>query len=139
MAEGRRGLRIHQGLPSSDPYDLTVFHDAIRFGADDGIHGNELWATTATGSSCPVPIVVDPGVLPPARVGVPYTATITASGGVGPYRFVPVGTLPPGLTLSPAGVLSGTPTTAGPYRINVRAIDATGCRGRGRVRIQVHP
>ncbi len=59
---------------------------------------------------------VDPalGVLPmslnPATVGRSYSATLTATGGSGAgYTFaVTKGTLPPGLSLSPAGVLSGT-------------------------------
>ena len=33
------------------------------------------------------------------------------------------GTLPPGLTLSSAGVLSGTPTAAGSYPFTVNVID----------------
>ncbi|MBL8209525.1 MAG: putative Ig domain-containing protein [Bryobacterales bacterium] len=53
-------------------------------------------------SSCP---------LPNATGGVPYTARLEARGGFGPYRFKPVGQLPPGLVLQPNGVLEGQPTT----------------------------
>jgi hypothetical protein len=47
---------------------------------------------------------------PPAvRAGVPYSFTLTATGGRPPYRWrVSVGALPAGLVLSAAGTLSGT-------------------------------
>ena len=41
------------------------------------------------------------------------------------------GTLPAGLTLSAAGVLSGTPTQSGTFPITVTATDANGCTGNG--------
>jgi hypothetical protein len=50
--------------------------------------------------------------LPPAQVGKPYSATLTATGGTPPYTWTLGGTLPGGLSFSAAGILSGTPTTA---------------------------
>ena len=48
--------------------------------------------------------------LPDADVQSPYTATLVPSGGLGPYTWtLDSGTLPPGLTLSSGGVISGTP------------------------------
>ena len=50
---------------------------------------------------------------PAADVGVPYSFTFTATGGVPPYSWSLTPSVP-GLTLDPAtGVLSGTPTTPG--------------------------
>lgn len=43
-----------------------------------------------------------------------------------PAFAVVAGTLPPGLTLTAAGLLSGTPTTAGPYSFTVEGEDANG-------------
>lgn len=40
------------------------------------------------------------------------------------------GTLPPGVTLTEKGLLSGTPTTVGKYELEVRAVDAKGRRDR---------
>ena len=52
--------------------------------------------------------------LPAAKVGMAYSANLTASGGVPPYRWkISQGTLPAGLTLSHSGSLSGTPTKQG--------------------------
>ena len=50
--------------------------------------------------------------LPSGTVGTAYNQTFAASGGISPYSWsVTSGTLPAGLTLSTAGILSGTPTT----------------------------
>ncbi len=47
-------------------------------------------------------------------VGTPYSVTLAATGGIGPYTYtVSAGTLPAGLSLnSSTGVISGTPTKA---------------------------
>ena len=48
-----------------------------------------------------------------------YSQTISATGGTGAKTFATTtGTLPTGLTLSSAGVLSGTPTAAGSYTLH---------------------
>jgi hypothetical protein len=51
---------------------------------------------------------------------------LSAVGGTLPYRWSIVGgEMPPGLSLSPNGVLEGTPTKAGIYSIGVLVVDAT--------------
>ena len=71
-----------------------------------------------------VPVTVSPGALPNGAVAAAYSQTITASGGVAPYSFaVSAGALPAGLTLSPGGLLSGTPTAGGTFSFTVTATD----------------
>ena len=81
---------------------------------------------------CPT-IYLGPADLPSGTTTAAYSQTITANGGVGPYTFDVVtgrsGVLPPGLTLSPTGVLSGTPTMPGAFTFSIRAIDSRGCIG----------
>src|SRR5205823_7415579 len=57
--------------------------------------------------------------LPSGQVSVPYSFTFKVAGGTPPYTFIesPFSPLPPGLTLSASGVLSGTPGTSGLYAI----------------------
>jgi hypothetical protein len=65
--------------------------------------------------------------LPDGAVGAPYSAALSASGGEPPYRWaLSSGSLPPGLSLSTAGVISGTPTTAGAYQFGASATDSGG-------------
>jgi hypothetical protein len=53
--------------------------------------------------------------------------TMLASGGTTPYTWsIGTGTLPPGFTLSSAGVISGTPSALGIFNFTVKVIDATG-------------
>jgi hypothetical protein len=64
--------------------------------------------------------------LPTAVKSAAYTTTLAATGGAGPYTWMPQGgTLPAGITLSSAGVLSGTPTSAGSSSFTLRLTDAT--------------
>ena len=128
----------------------TVIADAsITLGAGANLEGRALAGTGATGavtmagsggntiSGCSVPpvppcptITIAPATLPIGRVGVAYSQQITASGGTGSYVFTVVsGVLPAGLTLSPGGLLQGTPTTVGTPPILIAASDGNGCPG----------
>ncbi|MDI1462810.1 ExeM/NucH family extracellular endonuclease [Catellatospora sp. KI3] len=67
--------------------------------------------------------VVDPvtldGTLPGGTVGAAYSANVSYSGG-GPVTFaLSGGALPPGLSLSASGVVSGTPTAGGGYTFTI--------------------
>ncbi|HMX28112.1 MAG TPA: putative Ig domain-containing protein, partial [Blastocatellia bacterium] len=70
--------------------------------------------------------------LPFGQALTPYDQTLTTSIGALPYTYqVIAGTLPPGLTLSPNGRLSGTPTRADTYNFTVKATDTAGCSATG--------
>ncbi len=63
--------------------------------------------------------------LPAATVGAAYSQQLAATGGSTPYSWsLDAGSPPPGLTLSAAGVVSGTPTGAGSATFTVRVTDA---------------
>ena len=58
--------------------------------------------------------------------GVADSQQITATGGAAPYSFtVTSGKLPPGLSLSTSGVISGTPAIRGRYPVRITATDAS--------------
>ena len=65
--------------------------------------------------------------MPPAYVGQPYSKQFGGAGGCGPalpYQYTLIGGgLPPGLSLSFSGLISGTPTQAGSYSFWVNLSD----------------
>ncbi len=73
-------------------------------------------------------LLITPAALPNATIGVAYNQTVVATGGTAPYTFtISNGTLPAGLTINAAGVISGTPTAAATSQINftVRVADSS--------------
>src|SRR5262249_7337624 len=62
--------------------------------------------------------------LPPAAHGKAYSHPLAAGEPTTKHTWAVIGgVLPPGLTLSPDGVLSGTPTVGGNFSFTVRATD----------------
>ncbi|HEX5235127.1 MAG TPA: putative Ig domain-containing protein [Silvibacterium sp.] len=80
------------------------------------------------GVNSPVPVgqVLQGGI-----VGTAYSETISAQGGTSPFTFAlqSGSSLPAGLSLSSAGVISGTPTAAGTTTFTVVVTDANGNSG----------
>ncbi|MFN8412936.1 MAG: putative Ig domain-containing protein [Anaerolineales bacterium] len=65
-------------------------------------------------------------------VGTTNTFNVTANGSPAPTYAIQTGSLPSGVTLSPAGVLSGTPATGtvNTYPVTIRATNASGFLGQ---------
>ena len=86
-----------------------------------------------------MPITITPTTLPTATIGQSYSAQLSASGGTGPYTWlvvsVPLGgevlggegiALPPGLSMSTAGLITGTPLSRMIGTFRVRVTDSVG-------------
>jgi YVTN family beta-propeller protein len=92
---------------------------------------------TVTQEACPG-VTISPSTLERAALGGAYSQTLSASGGVAPYTYaVTGGSLPPGLSLSSDGVISGVPTSLGVYSFNVTATASYGCAGAADLMISV--
>ena len=89
------------------------------------------FADTAWSQTCNPPQLykfITTSPLPQANVGQSYLKQFQVSGTVGSVTYVKGdGSLPPGLSLSPGGMLSGIPTTTGNYSFEVMAKD--NCQG----------
>jgi hypothetical protein len=84
-------------------------------------------------------MTLSPHLLASGVVGQAYRQVFTVSGGTSPMAFqVANGLLPAGLTLTPGGLLSGTPTATGRHELVVNALDAAGCAAARTLTIDVH-
>jgi hypothetical protein len=84
--------------------------------------------TILIGSMMAIGIASKGAAMPPATLGVPYSFTFQVANGTPPYTFStsPLSPAPPGLTLSPEGILSGIPTAIGDYSFTYEVTDANG-------------
>ncbi|WLH90418.1 putative Ig domain-containing protein [Pseudomonas sp. FP453] len=115
----------------------TASGTSITYTPTPGYHGTDSFTYTATngsGTSSPATVTVtvaaptisiSPLSLPNATIDTAYSQTISSSGSLAPYSYaISSGSLPAGLSLSPAGALSGTPTVSGNFNFTVTASDA---------------
>ena len=78
--------------------------------------------------------------LPRATAGTIYAQALTVNGGKAPYIWNVVtggGQLPPGISMSAAGMVSGTPTLPGTYNFTVQVIDSGGLSVQRRLTIEI--
>ena len=128
------GLNLDAGIALDATGRLLVTNDAgasiTQF--SPGGHLLRTISGPATGLSVPVGIaavpivtVTTPSPLPGAVVGGAYSTALAATGGTGPYTWaLATGSLPAGLSLSSAGVVSGTPTARGTFAFSVSVTDS---------------
>ncbi len=112
-------------------------------GGDRTVDSNLNGAGTVLTTAAPIDETLDFGFSAPpvtlqcaaattaSEVGVPFNVpALTVSGGIGPYTFSVVGTLPAGLSLNTAtGAITGTPTASGSFSIKV--VDSKGSAATG--------
>ncbi|WP_198929072.1 putative Ig domain-containing protein, partial [Rhizobium sp. AC27/96] len=138
-------LNITGGTPLSVAIATAAGHGtatasgtSITYTPTAGYAGADSFTYTATnldGTSAPATVSItvsaptlslDPATLPAGAIGAAYSETTTASGGTSPYSYaITAGSLPAGLTLSSAGVISGTPTGGGTYNFTLTATDSS--------------
>jgi hypothetical protein len=123
-------------LPAGGSCVFVIDFQPVAEGTDSGsvvLTDNNLNASapayavqTIALSGAGTVISLSPSTLPDGTVGAGYPATsLTATGGTNPYSYlVTSGNLPDGLTLTAAGALSGTPTSAGSFNFVVTATDS---------------
>ncbi|HTB79825.1 MAG TPA: putative Ig domain-containing protein [Opitutaceae bacterium] len=113
------GLNLSSsGVLSGTPTTPGVYTGTVTAANGVGFPASQSFAITVQPVTSP-PIITN-GPPPSGMVGVFYSFSYTAVGV--PTPTFSSGALPPGLTLTANGVLSGTPTTSGVYK---GTIDAT--------------
>jgi len=117
------------GVLSGTPTQTGSFPITVKATDSNGCTG--IGPTYNLTINCQTITVTNPAVSS-GVAGSAFSQTFTQSGGIGTTTFsLASGALPAGLTLSSAGVLSGTPTQTGSFPITVKATDSNGCSGTG--------
>jgi hypothetical protein len=118
----KQGVTILAGAPSTaKQYTFTLVV------TDSSQPANTVQATYTLNVT---PMVIDSGGLPNGTINVAYSRQLTAVGGTGPYTFSYSAAnlypqiLPPGITINSSGLISGTPTSTGPYSFKVTVADS---------------
>jgi LPXTG-motif cell wall-anchored protein len=96
--------------------------------------GTKAYVTSTDGGTVSVidvdvlAVLAAPSALPTSTVGSAFSFTLPVSAGTPAATFsVSAGALPAGLSLDPAtGIISGTPTTSGPFSFTINALNAAG-------------
>ena len=115
-----KGVTFSGGTISGVPKKKGTFQVLLTASNGIGTNATQIFTLTV------VSFAVTTTSLPAATVGTSYSQQLSAVGGLPPYKWkATAASLPPGLTLSATGLLSGTPTTAGNYTINVTVTDKT--------------
>lgn len=113
-------------MPPSDPVVYMV--RALKLESTPG--GSYLNASVgrmAEVDRSPAPFEIQTNALPTAYLGTAYGFALQTAGGNPPTTWtIHSGALPTGLTLSPSGLLSGTPATGGSFPITLEAVDLLG-------------
>jgi large repetitive protein len=119
------------GLISGVPSLAGSYYGWVEVMDSDGFLGSATWNWTVTNT---VTIRNTSESSPPGYEITPVALT-TSDSGSSPITSWALtgGSLPPGLSMSTVGVVTGTPTTAGSYSATVTATDASGSNGIGTV------
>lgn len=97
-------LDPNSGTISGNPTTAGVFVFTVRITSQaDQSYNQKQFSMTV--------LSITTTSLPPFTIGVPYSFQLKVTGGSGNYAWKIVsGSLPPGLSISPTGLISGTPT-----------------------------
>jgi hypothetical protein len=114
------------GLPSgSGTYNFTV--QAIDSCAGGAQRASRDFSITINPQPCPPLNITSPPTLSTGTINQAYSYQLSATGGEVPVSFsILSGSLPSGMNMSSAGLISGMPTVAGTSNFTVRATDS--CR-----------
>ena len=108
------------GIPTTGgtyPFSVTVNDHASRT-------VNKNFSLKINPSASTTPLAISTVSLPQGTAGNSFSAQLAATGGTAPYSWtISSGGLPPGLTLTAAGLISGQPSTQGTYSFGVRVSD----------------
>ncbi len=132
------------GFGHSSDNDATMAPTIHGDGRCASIRADEVAGASftypATGGGGEAPAITTPPALPAGTINTTYSQRLEAIGGRPPYTWTRIsGQLPPGLSLSAHGNITGTPTESGSFTFNARVQDAAARSDTSAFSISVSP
>ncbi|MGA2260956.1 MAG: Ig domain-containing protein, partial [Acidobacteriota bacterium] len=128
------GFRVQSGPPLPSSFPATTPAGLLGIATAPGTYTTTLRVTDSLGQTFDKtvsfrtsPLVSSIGNPPDTSVGESYSFQMLAGGGTAPYGFALATSskpLPPGLSLSSSGVISGIPTSTGTYSFTITITDS---------------
>ena len=116
-----------QGLLAGTPTLAGLYSFTVQVCDSSTPQPQCLSGTSSMGINAPAPpLQILTTSLPNGMKGIAYDVFLQGSGGVPPYRWGSSSAMPPGLQLTTAGEINGTPTQPGAYLLNVTLSDSQG-------------
>src|SRR6185437_9926321 len=113
------GLSLaNSGILSGTPTSAGAFNLSVSVKDSAGFAASGNFALTIFPA-----LSITSTSLSPGTVGVPYSQSLSASGGSGGYSWSASG-VPQGLSVNAGGQISGTPATAGSFPLNLTVRDS---------------
>lgn len=103
-------------VPGAYPFSITAVDS-------QGYSSSQNFTLQVNGN-----ILIYPTTLPAANINESYNQTFNSTGGTS-YTYTYTGNLPPGIILTSAGQLTGTPTVSGTYDFSIISTDVSGNTG----------
>lgn len=119
-ASGTASLSLPSGVTLSDTTKLYVFNEQYN-GDKLTDYASELKNISPASAQAPS---ITTTSLSDGKVGEAYSQTLAATGTTPITWTLDSGSLPAGLTLSPSGIISGTPTATGTFTFTVKATNS---------------
>ncbi|WP_161492852.1 putative Ig domain-containing protein [Pseudomonas putida] len=113
------------GVLSGTPSAVGTFNFTVTSTDAHNATGSQAYSLTVAAAT----ITITPTILGTLTTGSAYSQTLSATGGNGSYTWSTSGSLPPGITVSSSGLVSGTPTSIGNYSFTVTVTDSLGSTG----------
>lgn len=115
------GLSLASDTIQGTPTSSGTFNFNIRLRDSVNAEAFRDFQIVTTASTL---VITTPSTLGTGVVGIPYSTPFAASGGVPPYAWNAIGSLPNGMSLPSSGVYNGTPTTVQVANFTARVVDS---------------
>jgi hypothetical protein len=122
------------GVLSGTPSAGGSFTIGVKVTDSQGVTATKSLPLSVTGVA-----ITTAATLPNGTASLPYSQTLSVTSGSAPYTWSTGASLPPGLSLSAAGVISGTPSVAGSFSFTIAVTDSGGQSATQTFTVTINP